>query len=280
MLKDLFRKPKYVTVSPTAPKKDMPDGLWVKCSGCGEILYNKELTKNLKVCQKCGTHLRMTARERIEATLDDFVEYDADLSSVNTLNFPDYEDKLAKAQAATGLQEGILTGEGIINGLSLVVGVMDSYFMMGSMGAVIGEKITRAVERAIAKKLPLILFATSGGARMQEGTLALMQMAKTSAALARLSAAGLLYISVLTDPTFGGVTASFASLGDIVIAEPGALIGFAGPRVLQQTMHQELPPGAQTAKFNLEHGIIDMVVERGQMKSMLAKLMRLHQGGC
>ncbi|HWJ02323.1 MAG TPA: acetyl-CoA carboxylase, carboxyltransferase subunit beta [Verrucomicrobiae bacterium] len=281
MLKDLFRKPKYVTVTPATPRKDMPDGLWVKCAGCGEILFNKELEKNLKVCHKCGNHFRLSARERVEITLDEgsFVEYDINLNSGNPLEFPNYEEKLVQAQAETELKEGIVTGEGTINGFSVVIGVMDPKFIMGSMGSVIGEKICRAVERAIEKKLPVIIFSTSGGARMQEGILSLMQMAKTSAALARLGEAGLLYISVFTDPTFGGVTASFASLGDVAISEPGALIGFAGPRVIFQTMRQELPPGAQTAEFNMDHGLIDLVIERGQMKNTLAKLLMLHRGG-
>ncbi len=282
MLKDLFRKPKYVTVNQAAtPKKDIPDGLWVKCSGCGEILFTKELDKNLKVCHKCGTHFRLTASERIQVTLDEgsFVEYDINLTSQNPLEFPGYTDKLVKAQAQTCLTEGIITGEGTINDLPVVIGVMDHRFIMGSMGSVVGEKIFRAVERAIEKRIPVVLFSTSGGARMQEGILSLMQMAKTSAALARLNEAGLLYISVFTDPTFGGVTASFASLGDIALAEPGALIGFAGPIVIKQTLRQELPPGAQTAEFNLEHGLVDMVVDRSQLKKTLANIVKLHQGG-
>ncbi len=279
MLKDLFRKPKYVTVTPAVPKKEMPDGLWVKCSGCGEILFNKELEKNLKVCHKCGTHFRLSAWERLQITLDDFSEYDADLTSCNPLEFPEYEAKLARAREETGLQEGVVTGEGRVNGVSVAIGVLDSNFVMGSMGSVVGEKICRLIERATEHKLPLIIFSTSGGARMQEGILSLMQMAKTSAALARFNEAGLLYISVFTDPTFGGVTASFASLGDFIIAEPGALIGFAGPRVIKETIRQELPPGAQTAEFNCEHGLIDLVVERGQLKNTLTKLLKLHQRG-
>ncbi len=281
MLKDLFRKPKYVTVSPAVPKKEMPDGLWVKCSGCGEILFNKELEKNLKVCHKCGTHFRLSAGERLEITLDEdgFFEYDAGLTSCNPLEFPEYEEKLARAREETGLQEGVVTGEGRINGFSVAIGVLDSNFIMGSMGSVIGEKICRLMERATEKKLPLIIFSTSGGARMQEGILSLMQMAKASGALAKFNQAGLLYISVFTDPTFGGVTASFASLGDIIISEPGALIGFAGPRVIKETIRQELPPGAQTAEFNCEHGLIDLVVERGQLKSILTRLLKLHQRG-
>jgi acetyl-CoA carboxylase carboxyl transferase subunit beta len=282
MLKDLFRKPKYITVNQvTTPKKDIPDGLWVKCVGCGEILFTKELDKNLRVCHKCGTNFRLTAPERIQLIIDEgsFVEYDIKLSSENPLEFPSYEDKLTKAQQDTELIEGVITGEGTINDLPVVIGVMDHRFIMGSMGSVVGEKLCRAVERAIEKQMPVVIFSTSGGARMQEGILSLMQMAKTSAALARLSQAGLLYISVFTDPTFGGVTASFASLGDIAISEPGTLIGFAGPRVIKQTLRQELPPGAQTAEFNLNHGLIDLVVERPQLKSTLAKLIKLHRGG-
>lgn len=280
MLKDLFRKPKYVTVNPAQSRKEIPDGLWVKCTRCGEILFNKELEKNLKVCHKCGLHFRLNACERLNLTLDEgsFVEYDGNLTSGNPLEFPDYAAKLAQVREDTGLQDAVVTGEGTINAIPIAIGVMDHRFIMGSMGSATGEKLSRLIERALEKRLPLVIFATSGGARMQEGILSLMQMAKTSVSLVRFLDAGLLYISVLTDPTFGGVTASFASTGDIIISEPGALVGFAGPRVIKQTIHQELPAGAQTAEFNCEHGLIDLVIERGQMKNTLAKLLRLHRG--
>ncbi|WP_003543299.1 acetyl-CoA carboxylase, carboxyltransferase subunit beta [Desulfotomaculum nigrificans] len=282
MVLEIFRKPKYVTVRPEGAregeKRDIPEGLWVKCSRCNEILYNKELEKNFKVCHKCNFHFRLGARERIRITLDEgsFKEFDTDLTTINPLDWPNYPEKVALAQETTGLPEAAVTGSGTIEGYPVVIGVLDSHFIMGSMGSVVGEKITRAVERAMEKRLPLIIFATSGGARMQEGILSLMQMAKTSAALARFNQAGLLYISVFTDPTTGGVTASFASLGDIIIAEPGALIGFTGPRVIEQTIRQKLPDGFQRAEFMRQHGMVDMIVNRPQMKETLAQLLSLH----
>jgi len=280
---EIFRKPKYVTVRPEtardSEKRDIPEGLWVKCTRCNEILYTKELEKNFKVCQKCNFHFRLGARERIRMTLDEgsFKEYDNELTTVNPLNFPNYSEKVAAAQEATGLKEAVVTGEGTIDGFPVVVGIMDSHFIMGSMGSVVGEKIARSIERAIEKKLPVIIFSTSGGARMQEGILSLMQMAKTAAALAKLDEAGLLFVSVLTDPTTGGVTASFASLGDVIIAEPGALIGFTGPRVIEQTIRQKLPEGFQRAEFMRQHGMVDMIVNRPQMKETLAKILSLHK---
>src|SRR5690554_591292 len=229
MIKDFFRKPKYVTVKTTpvsekkdkskvkdkSEKKDIPEGLWLKCEQCGEILYVKELGKNLKVCSRCNFHFRLKAKERINITVDEgtFQEFNQEIKAQNPLSFPNYEEKLAQAQTNSGLSEAVVTGEGRIEGHPVVIVVMDSHFIMGSMSSMVGEKITLAIERAIAKRLPLIIFAASGGARMQEGILSLMQMAKTSAALHRLGKEGLLYISVLTDPTTGGVTASFASLG-------------------------------------------------------------------
>lgn len=282
MVLEIFRKPKYVTVRPDGAKegekRDIPEGLWVKCSRCNEILYNKELDKNFKVCQKCNYHFRLNARERIRMTLDEgsFKELDAELNTVNPLNFPTYAEKLEVVQESTGLKEAVVTGEGTIEGYNVVVGIMDSHFIMGSMGSVVGEKITRAVEKALEKELPLILFASSGGARMQEGILSLMQMAKTSAALAKYDQAELLFISVLTDPTTGGVTASFASLGDVIIAEPGALIGFTGPRVIEQTIRQKLPEGFQRADFMRQHGMVDMIVSRPVMKETLAKIISHH----
>lgn len=295
MFKDIFRKTKYVTISsvpaPRRPaadspetipaRRELPDGLWVKCPKCGEVLFKKDLDKNLKVCAKCNYHFRISAQERLALILDEgtFEEWDRELRSADPLEFPGYTEKLAEAQEKAQMPEGALTGRGKIEGFPVVLAFNEGAFMMGSMGSVVGEKFTRAIERAIDLRLPVIIFSTSGGARMQEGILSLYQMAKTSAALHRLAEAGLLYISVLTDPTFGGVTASYASLGDILIAEPGALIGFTGPRVIQQTIRQQLPPGAQTAEFNQEHGFIDLVVERSQMRSVLGRLLRYHQEG-
>lgn len=294
MFKDIFRKPKYVTLTPTglAPRqqqkttsalerREIPDGLWVKCPGCGEALFKKDIEENLKVCPLCNHHFRVTSRERLALIADpgSFEEWDAGLCTINPLDFPGYEEKLAKAKENSDQAESVLTGRATIEGLPIVLAINEGNFMMGSMGSVTGEKITRAIERAIELRLPVIIFSTSGGARMQEGILSLYQMAKTSAALEHLSENHLLYISVMTDPTFGGVTASYASLGDISIAEPGALIGFTGPRVIKQTMRQELPLGAQTAEFNQEHGMIDLVVDRAQMRYVLARLLRYHQEG-
>lgn len=281
MLKDLFRKPKYVTVRADTVKKDIPEGLWQKCPVCSEILYSKELEKSLKTCSKCGYHFRTGARDRIRITVDEgsFVEINADLVSANPLGDPDYPAKMAKTQEDTQLKEAIVTGEASIDGKKAVIGVMDANFFMGSMGSVVGEKVTRAIETAIEKKLSLILFCTSGGARMQEGIISLMQMAKTCGALAKMNEARLLYISVLTDPTLGGVPASFASMGDIILAEPGALIGFTGPRVIEQTIRQKLPEGFQTAEFMLKHGFVDKVVHRLQIRNTLAAVLDLHTSG-
>ena len=281
MLKDLFRKPKYVTVHADTVKKDIPEGLWLKCPTCNEILYSKELEKTLKTCGKCGHHFRMTARERINITVDEgsFVELDDSLATANPLGFKDYPNKVAQAQEKTHLKEAIVTGIAAIYGNQVVIGVMDANFVMGSMGSVVGEKVARAADKAAEMRIPLIIFATSGGARMQEGIIALMQMAKTCGALARLDEAGILYISVLTDPTTGGVTASFAAMGDIVLAEPGALIGFTGARVMEQTIRQKLPEGFQSAEFLLQHGFIDNVVPRTQMKKTLATLLDIHTAG-
>lgn len=280
VFKDLFRKPqRYITVhSDTMPQEK--ETLWIKCPECGEILYARELEKNLNVCRKCSHHFRLSAPERLAITLDEdsFLELDADLDTVDPLSFPEYKDKLARAQEATGLQDAILTGVGAIHGWPVLVGAFEPHFIMGSMGSVVGEKITRLAERAIEKKLPLLLISASGGARMQEGVFSLMQMAKTCAAIARLNEAGILYISVLTDPTTGGVTASFATLGDIIIAEPGALIGFAGRRVTEQTLKEKLPPDFQTAEFCLKHGLIDLVAPRQDLKPTLARILSLHSG--
>lgn len=283
-LKDMFKKPKYVTVKPympvhDSPKRDMPEGLWHKCNHCGETLYVKDLERNLKVCEKCGFHFRLSASERIGFTLDEnsFEEWDAQVSSLNPLEFPGYEDKIREAQEKTGLKEAVVTGKGTIEGQEVAIGIMDANFIMASMGSAVGEKLTRMMERALEQKLPVVVFSASGGARMHEGILSLMQMAKTSGAVAKLNEAGLLYISVLTDPTTGGVTASFASVGDINIAEQGALIGFAGPRVIEQTIRQKLPTGFQKAEFHLQHGFVDMVLHRAELKQVLADLISLHQ---
>nr|WP_206108415.1 acetyl-CoA carboxylase, carboxyltransferase subunit beta [Paenibacillus thiaminolyticus] len=260
------------------PKREIPEGLMNKCPKCGTIQYHKELQKNLKVCSECNHHLRLNAWERIEMTLDEgrFFEYDAEMDSVDPLHFPDYMEKLNLQKAKTGLKEAVITGEGTIGGFPVVVAVMSFEFFTGSMGSVVGEKVTRAIETAQQKQYPLIIFSTSGGARMQESILSLMQMAKTSAALAKFHEAGGLYISVFTDPTMGGVSASFAMLGDIIISEPGARIGFAGRLVIEQTIRQKLPDEFQTAEFNLKHGQVDLVVPRKDMRQTLIKLIDLH----
>jgi len=279
VLRDLFRKnKKYATVPSERVKKDIPEGIMQKCPKCGVIIITKELEKNLKVCKNCGYHYSMSAPERIQSLMDEgqFTEYDQDLLSKDPLQFPDYMKKLKSDMAKTKLNEAVVTGEGTIGGYPAVVGVMDSRFRMGSMGSVVGEKIARAAERAAEKKIPFILFSASGGARMQEGVLSLMQMAKTSAALEKMNRERILFVSVLTNPTTGGVSASFASLGDINIAEPGALIGFAGRRVIEQTVRQKLPDDFQTAEFLLKHGQLDMVVPRQEMRDTLIKILELH----
>ncbi len=256
----------------------IPEELWIKCPVCKNAVLSSDLMDNHKVCPKCSYHFRIAARQRIEMTMDEgtFAEMDADMTSVNKIGFPDYEKKLRSAKLSSGENESVITGVGEINGEKTVIAVMNSQFMMGSMGTVTGEKITRALEYATAHGLPVVIFTVSGGARMQEGILSLMQMAKTSGAVKKHSDAGLLYITVLTDPTTGGVTASFAMEGDIILSEPHALIGFAGPRVIEQTIRQKLPKDFQSAEFLLEKGFIDAVVERKDMKDTLAKLIRLH----
>jgi acetyl-CoA carboxylase carboxyl transferase subunit beta len=267
---------------PIAPSPDksvrVPEGLWVKCPGCEEALYNKDLVANQHVCPKCSHHFRLSATERLRQLLDDaWEEHDRGLRSTNPLAFVDtkpYADRLRAGQAATGQRDAVITATGRLDGLEVVVGAMEYGFIGGSMGVVVGEKLARAAERALARRLPFIVVSCSGGARMMEGTLSLMQMAKVSAALARLDRARLPFVSVLTDPTTGGVTASFAMLGDINIAEPGALIGFAGPRVIEQTIRQKLPEGFQRSEFLLEHGMVDMVVDRRQLKPVIARALR------
>ena len=253
----------------------------ISCPQCGQESERRVVAQGLSVCPKCGYHWPIGAYYRLSTILDpgSFRELHPRLSAGDPLHFPGYKEKLAAAQRKTGLTEAVVTATGTIGGSRCVVGVLDSRFLMGSMSAAVGEKITLAIEFAAKNKLPLILFAASGGARMQEGILSLMQMAKTSAALARFSDKGLLYISVLTDPTTGGVTASFASLGDIILAEPGALIGFAGPRVIQQTIGETLPEGFQRAEYQEAHGFVDAVVPRVQLRDTLAQLLRLHEKG-
>lgn len=284
MLKDMFKKTytridsKYRPVQ-AEEEPNIPEGLWRKCNKCGQPIYVEDVKNNVYVCPKCGGYFRVHARRRIEITVDEgtFEEWDKEMEFSNPLDFPGYEKKVLAAREKTGLDEAVVTGTGKIGGHRAAIGVCDARFLMSSMGYVVGEKITRMVERATKESLPVILFACSGGARMQEGTVSLMQMAKTSAALKRHQEAGQLYITVLTDPTTGGVTASFAMLGDIILAEPKALIGFAGPRVIEQTIGQKLPEGFQRSEFLLEHGFVDKIVERHEMKETLARILKLHE---
>ena len=277
----IFKKRQYGVVTMPLDESNVPvvpDGTWVKCDKCGKILYKKYLTDNLNVCSNCNHYFRLGAFERIAMICDEdsFNEFGKDIETEVGLDFPNYKEKLDKSMKKSKLKEGVITGEGRINGINSIIAVMDSNFMMGSMGTVVGEKITQAVEIAIEKELPLIIFTASGGARMQEGILSLMQMAKVSSAIARLNEAGLLYVTVLTDPTTGGVTASFAMLGDIIISEPGALIGFAGRRVIEGTIKQSLPDNFQTAEFLLENGFIDKIVKRSELKSTIGDILMLH----
>jgi acetyl-CoA carboxylase carboxyl transferase subunit beta len=281
VLKELFnksKKKKYATIPSEASKQDVPEGIMTKCPNCKKIMYTKELQKNLKVCLHCGFHHRMNAWERIASFVDEdtFKELDENMVSTNPLDFPDYIEKLEKDREKSQLNEAVVTGTGKINGLDAVIAVMDSRFRMGSMGSVVGEKITRAIEEADAKKVPFIIFTASGGARMQEGVLSLMQMAKTSVALRRLSNNGGLFISIMTHPTTGGVSASFASLGDYNFAEPGALIGFAGRRIIEQTIREDLPEDFQTAEFLLKHGQLDDVISRLDLKDSITNVLDIH----
>lgn len=262
------------------PPVKVPDNMLFKCPRCLNVIMTDELEKNLKVCPKCNYHSRLTAQERIRLIADknSFNEFDAGMMSKNPIDFPDYDTKQQALRESTGLKDAVITGECTIRGERCVMGVMDTRYMMASMGSVVGEKITRAFEFATENKLPVIMFTASGGARMQEGIVSLMQMAKTSGAVARHSDAGLLYITVLTDPTTGGVTASFASLGDIIIAEPKVLVGFAGRRVIEGTIKQRLPDDFQSAEFALEHGFADMIVERKSMRRTIAHILKLHKG--
>lgn len=259
-------------------KVKIPEGLWVKCENCKEIVYRKEVEKNLKICPKCDYHFRISARERVNLMADagSFTEINADITSVDPLNFKDtitYKERIKENQKKSGLRDAAITGEILINGYQAVTAVMDFSFLGGSMGSVVGEKILRAAELALEKKIPLVTVASSGGARMQEGIFSLMQMAKVSAAIGRVKDAGTLFISILSDPTFGGVTASFAMLGDIIIAEPKSLIGFAGQRVIEQTIKQQLPENFQRAEFLMEHGMIDMIVNRKDLKETLSTII-------
>ena len=285
MLEDLFSvvktrfngEPK--NDEPKKSKTDIPKGLLFKCPRCSSVTFIEDFQNNGKVCPNCNYHSRLTARERLDITIDkgSLQEFDADMVSKNPIDFPDYEEKQKALRAKTGLKDAVITGRAKIRGEDIVIIVMDSNYMMASMGSVVGEKITRAIEYATENKLPVIAFTASGGARMQEGIVSLMQMAKTSGAVARHNEAGQLYIAVMTDPTTGGVTASFASLGDIIIAEPKVLIGFAGRRVIEGTIKQRLPDDFQSAEFMLENGFVDMIVERKKVRRTIAHLLKLHK---
>jgi acetyl-CoA carboxylase carboxyl transferase beta subunit len=291
MSRNIFRAKQYATskVYRSRPseikrmeeeKPNVPQGIMTKCPICGKVIYTKLLMKNHMMCE-CGYYFKVSAKERLAMIMDDdsFEEIDQQLTTRDPLNFPGYSDKLVQTQKQTGLVDGLITGKGLIYGILTYIGVMDASFFMGSMGTAIGEKLTRMFERAADEQLPVVVFTASGGARMQEGIFSLMQMAKVSAAVAKHNAAGQLYITVLTDPTTGGVTASFAMLGDIILAEPGALIGFAGPRVIEQTIGQKLPEGFQKAEFLLEHGFVDKIVSRDNMKNTLGVLLKIHNQG-
>lgn len=282
-IEDLFKvvKNRFVDDSRPAAKAkgvEIPQDLLFKCPRCGNVVYNEEFERAMKVCPKCDYHARLTWQERLELTADkdSFREFDTELKSLNPIGFPRYEEKVAKMREQCGTNEAIVTGECTIRGYRCVIGIMDSHYMMASMGSVVGEKITRAFEYASERGLPVIMFTASGGARMQEGIISLMQMAKTSGAVKRHSDAGGLYVAVKTDPTTGGVEASFASLGDIIIAEPKVLIGFAGRRVIQDTIRQRLPDDFQSAEFQQDCGFVDMIVERGMMRKTLSNILKLH----
>ena len=273
-----FKKTRKPIEAPDKASR-VPEGLWVKCPTCGKALYNKELTENLQVCLKCGHHFRLSAADRLRMLFDNGVwtEHDAGLRSNDPLTFTDtkpYRDRLAKSIKDTGLQDAIIVGSGEVEGIPTVIASMEYSFIGGSMGVVVGEKIVRGIELALARRAPMLIVSCSGGARMMEGALSLMQMAKISAALARLDRARLPYISILTHPTTGGVSASFATIGDVNLAEPKAMIGFAGPRVIKETTHQDLPPDFQTAEFLEEHGLLDLIVHRKKMRETLANLLR------
>lgn len=280
IFKSMFKKTGYIKIGSQPEEKgpSVPDGMWLKCSKCKKMVYREDVKEKFYTCPKCGDYFRIKAKTRLRLLLDkgSFQEWGTDIEEKNPIDFPEYEEKLSDTRRKTGLKEAVTIGKGSICGWETVIGVCDARFLMSSMGHVMGEKIACAVERATEEGLPVILFCCSGGARMQEGIVSLMQMAKTSAALKRHSEAGLLYVPVLTDPTTGGVTASFAMLGDIILAEPGALIGFAGPRVIEQTIGEKLPEGFQRAQFQLEHGFVDRIVERKELKLTLYRILKLH----
>ena len=278
MIVDKMKK-RETSAKKTTSKVDIQVSKWLKCDKCKEILYKENVKNNLSICPNCGNYFRMSAKKRIELITDEstFLEFDLNIDNTNPLEMEDYVKKIAVLREKTKVSEAVICGTGKINGLDSVICVMESKFLMGSMGSVVGEKITYSIEKAIELELPLIIVCVSGGARMQEGVISLMQMAKTTAALTKLHEKGLLYISLLTDPTYGGVTASFASLGDVILAEPGAMIGFAGPRVIEQTIGQSLPDGFQTSEFLLEQGFIDKIVERSNLKETLYKIIKFHK---
>jgi len=278
-ISEWFSKNKQAAKPIETERLEIPDNLWVKCPSCRAAIYAKDLKSNFKVCTKCNYHFKLSSRERIELLADagSFIELDSNLRATDFLDFKDtapYKKRIEDSILKTGINDAIICGSCLVSGIETELGVMDFSFMGGSMGSVVGEKITRLIERGIEKKAPVITVTTSGGARMQEGIMSLMQMAKTSAALQRLREYGVPYIVILTDPTTGGTTASFAMLGDVHLAEPGALIGFAGPRVIEQTIRQKLPPGFQRSEFLLEHGMVDVVVQRKELKDTLTKVLR------
>lgn len=278
MIVDKIKK-RPPTAKNVKPQIDIPVGKWIKCDKCKEIVYKETVRENRSICPNCGAYFRMHINKRLEMIIDEgsYKKFDLNIDTVNPLNLEGYEQKIKTLRTKTGIPEAVSAGIGKINGEDVVICVMDSGFLMGSMGSVVGEKITYSMEKAIELNVPFIIFCTSGGARMQEGIISLMQMAKTTSAVAKMNKAGILYISVLTDPTYGGVTASFASIADIVLAEPGAMIGFAGQRVIQQTIGQSLPEGFQTAEFLLDHGFIDKIVERQNMKKTIFDLIQFHK---
>jgi acetyl-CoA carboxylase carboxyl transferase subunit beta len=283
LLRDIFSKNKktYATIPVPSATDDVPVGIMTKCPNCKKIMFTREIEQNMKICLHCDYHFPMNAQERLSSILDEnsFAEMDKELVTVNPLGFPEYVEKVEKDRRKMKMNEAVVTGTGKIEEKPVVIAVMDSFFRMGSMGSVVGEKITRAIEKADELHLPFIIFTASGGARMQEGVLSLMQMAKTSAALKRFSDHGGLIITVMTHPTTGGVSASFASLGDFNLAEPGALIGFAGKRVIEQTIHEELPEDFQTAEFQLKHGQLDAVIHRKEMRKKISLILELHHIG-
>lgn len=278
MIVDKIKK-RPPTAKNVKPQIDIPVGKWIKCDKCKEIVYKETVRENMSICPNCGAYFRMHINKRLEMIIDEgsYKKFDLNIDTVNPLKLEGYEQKIKTLRTKTGIPEAVSAGIGKINGEDVVICVMDSGFLMGSMGSVVGEKITYSMEKAIELNVPFIIFCTSGGARMQEGIISLMQMAKTTSAVAKMNKAGILYISVLTDPTYGGVTASFASIADIVLAEPGAMIGFAGQRVIQQTIGQSLPEGFQTAEFLLDHGFIDKIVERQNMKKTIFDLIQFHK---